>query len=122
MKARTNLLIVFVGAIFVLATVSHGYAAQTPSGQGRTDQQNQSGNNPNVSPSGPENQQKSMTNDAGSQGETPRTGNTQQPIIIRHVGWSWLLISGLIGFVIGRLTTPRGPYRRDQDIRRDRTA
>jgi hypothetical protein len=103
MKARTSLLIVFVAAVFVLATVSRGYATQTPSNQERTDKP-------------------SMTNDAGAQGETPRVGNTQQPVVVKHIGWSWLLITGLIGFVLGRITTRRRPYRRDEDIRRDRTA
>jgi hypothetical protein len=103
MKARTSLLIVFVAAVFVLATVSHAYATQTPPNQERTDKPN-------------------MTNDAGAQGETSRIGNTQQPVVIRHVGWSWLLISGLIGFVLGRVTSRRRPYSRDEDIRRNRTA
>ena len=83
--------------------VSRGYAAQTPSNQERTDKP-------------------SMSNNAGAQGETPRIGNTQQPVVVKHVGWSWLLITGLIGFVLGRLTAQRRPYRRDEDIRRDRTA
>jgi hypothetical protein len=125
MKARTSVLIIFVAAVFVLATVSHGYPAQTTSGQERTDIQSQSGNNPNVTKdiSGSENGQQSMTNEAGSQGETPRTGKTLQPVIIRHVGWSWVLISGLIGFLLGRFTNSRRrPFGRDEDTRRNRVA
>jgi hypothetical protein len=125
MRARTSLLIVFVAAVFVLATVSHAYPAQTTSDQERTGKQNQSGNNPNFNNdlSGSENGQKSMTNEAGSQGETPRVGNTGQPVIIRHVGWSWLLISGLIGYLLGRITNfRRRPDTRNEDIRRNRAA
>jgi len=113
MKARTNLLIVFVAAVFVLATVSHGYPAQTTSNQER----NQPGNNPNFNndPSGSE-------NEAVAQGETPRVGNLQHPVIVRPVGWSWLLISGLIGYLLGRITTRRRTYGRDEDARRNRAA
>ena len=125
MRARTSLFIVFVAAVFVLATVSHGYPAQTTSDQERTGKQNQSGNNPNFNNdlSGSENAQNGMTNESGSQGETPRVGNTGRPVIIRHVGWSWLLISGLIGFLLGRMTNlRRRPHDRDEDIRRNRAA
>jgi uncharacterized membrane protein len=84
MKARTSALIVFVAALFVLATASHGYLAQN---------------------------------------ETPRIGNLQHPVIVQHVGWSWLLISGLIGFLLGRLTNSRRrAHIRDEDIRRNRAA
>src|SRR5262245_59776674 len=117
MKVRTNLLIVFVAAVFVLATVSHGFAVQQP-----TYQQNQSGNNSNSNNylSGSENAQKSMTNQAGSRDVPPPT---QRPVFIRHVGWSWLLISGLIGFLLGRATNPRRrPHGTDEDIRRNRAA
>ena len=120
MKARTGLSIVFVTAVFVLAMVLHGcHSAQTTSQQGRTDSQNQSGNNPNYSNA--ENGQ-NVTNDAGSQGETPRIGNTGRPVIVKHVGWSWLLITGLIGYLLGRITSRRRPYRPGEDIRRDRAA
>ena len=120
MKARTSVLIVFVAAVFVLATVSHGcQSARTTSQQERTDRQNQSANNPNYSNA--ENGQ-SVTNEAGAQGETPRIGNTGQPVVVRHVGWSWLLITGLIGYLLGRITSRRRPYRTDEDIRRDRVA
>jgi hypothetical protein len=125
MRARTSLLIVFVAAVFVLATVSCGYPAQTTSDQERTGKQNQLGDNPNFNNdlSGSENAQKSMTNEADSQGETPRVGNTGQPVIIRHVGWSWLLISGLIGYLLGRMTNARRrPDTRNEDIRRNRAA
>jgi len=120
MRGRTRLLIVAVSTLLVLATVSHGHASQNTSDQQRTYGQGQSGNNPNdLSVS--ENQN-NTTNEAGAQGETPRVGNPHQPIIIRHVGWSWLLISGLIGYLLGRLTSyQRRPYGRDQD-RRDRAA
>ena len=125
MRARTSLLIVFVAAVFVLVTVSRGYPAQSTSDQERTGKQNQSGNNPNLNKdlSGSESGQKSMTNEAGSQGETPRVGNTGQPVIIRHVGWSWLIISGLIGYLLGRMTNARRrPDTRNEDIRRNRAA
>ena len=125
MKARTTVLIVLIAAVFVLASVSHGYPAQTTPDQERADKQNQSGNNPNFNNdlSGSGNGQKSMTNEVGFQGETPPVPKTLQPVIIRHVGWSWLLISGLIGFVLGRLTNVRRrPYGRDEDIRRNRAA
>ena len=125
MKARTSVLIVFIAAVLVLVTVSRGYPAQTTSDQERTGTQNQSGNNPNFNNdlSGSQNGQKSMTNEARSQAETPRVGNTGQPVIIRHVGWSWLLISGLIGYLLGRMTNGRRrPYGRDEDIRRNRVA
>src|SRR5262245_20590117 len=125
MRARTIVLIVLVAAVFVLATVSHGYAAQITPDQQRTDKQKQLGNNPNFNndPSGSENTQKSMTNEAGSQSETPRTGGPKQPIIIKRIGWSWLLISGLIGYLLGRITSfRRRPYGRDEDIRRNRAA
>ena len=125
MKARTTGLIVLVAAVFVLAVVSHAYPAQTTSKQERTDKQDQSGNDPNFNNdlSGSENGQNSMTNEAGFQGETSRAGRPLQPIIIRHVGWSWLLISGLIGFLLGRITKfRRRPHGRDEDIRRNRAA
>ena len=125
MKARTSVFIIFIAAVLVLATVSRSYLAQTTSNHERTQQQNQSGHNPNYNNdlSGSENGQQSMTNEAGSQGETPRTGRPLQPVIIRHVGWSWLLISGLIGFLLGRMTIfRRRPYGRDEDIRRNRAA
>src|SRR5262252_6728602 len=98
MKPRTSVLIIFIAAVFVLATVSRGYPARTTSGQERTEQQTQSGNNPNYNNelSGSQNGQQSTPNEAASQGETPRTGRPLQPVIIRHVGWSWMLISGLI--------------------------
>jgi hypothetical protein len=115
MKARTSVLIILIAAIFVLGSVSHGYAAQTA--------QNQSGNNPNYNSAGSQAGQTNMTNDPGAQGETPGSSNPMQPVIIRHVGWSWLLISGLIGFVLGRATSiRRRPYGRDEDIRRNRAA
>jgi hypothetical protein len=125
MKARTSVLIVFIAAVLVLVTVSRGYPAQTTSDQERTGTQSQSGNNPNFNNdlSGSQNRQQSMTNEAGSQAETPRVGNTGQPVIIRHVGWSWLFISGLIGYLLGRMTNGRRrPYGRDEDIRRNRAA
>jgi hypothetical protein len=116
MKARTSLLIVLVSAVFVLATVSRGYAAQTTS-QERTDTQNQSRDNPNYS------QNEQQPNEAGAQGETPRIGNLQQPVIVRHVGWGWLRITGVLGYLIGRVTTTRRrPYGRDEGIGRDRVA
>jgi hypothetical protein len=123
MKARTSALIIFIAAVFVFATLSHGYHAQTTSEQERTAQQTQSGNTPDVS--GSETGQQTMTNEAGTQGETPgaRPGSPMQPVVIRHVGWSWLLITGLIGFVLGRLTSSRRrPYGREEDIRRNRAA
>src|SRR5262245_20153426 len=100
---RTGLLIFLVAAVFVLAAVSRGFAAQITSEQQRTYQQNQLGNNSNFNNdlSGSENAQKSMTNQAGSQDVAPPT---QRPVIIKQVGWSWLLISGLIGFFLGRIT------------------
>jgi hypothetical protein len=126
MKARTSVLIILITmtAVFLLATVSHGYPAQTTPDQGRTVQQNQSGNNSNLNKdlSGSENGQQSTTNEAGAQGETPRTGRPLQPVIIRHVGWSWLLIAGLIGYLLGRMSPRRRPYGRDEDIRRNRAA
>jgi len=125
MKARTSVLIIFVASVFVLATVSHGYPAQITSGQERPDKQNQPGNNPNINNdlSGSENGQKGMTNEAGSQGETPRVAKTLQPVIIRHIGWGWLIISGLIGFLLGRITNFRKrSYGRDEDIPRNRAA
>ena len=124
MKSRTSLLIIFIAAVFILATVSHGYPARTTSGQERTEQQNPSGNNPNYNndPSGLQNGQQGMTNEGGSQAETSRP-RTLQPVIIRHVGWSWLLITGLIGFVLGRATrSRRRPYGTDEDVRRNRAA
>jgi hypothetical protein len=125
MRARTSLLIVFVAAVFVLATVSRGYPAQTTTEQERTGKQDQLGNNPNFNNdlSSSENAQNGMTNESGSQGETPRVGNTGRPVIIRHVGWSWLLISGLIGYLLGRSITNlrRRPDTRN-DIRRNRAA
>ena len=117
MKARTNLLIVFVTAVFVLAAVSHGCASEKSAYQ-----ENQPGNNSNMNtdPSGSENAQKSMTNQVGSQDVPPPT---QRPVIIRDVGWSWLLISGLIGFLLGRVTNSRRRrYGTAEDIRRDRAA
>lgn len=119
MKGRTTVLIVFVAAVLVFATVSHGYPAQTT-----TDMQNQVGNNPNFNNdlSGSENGQNNMTNEPGSQAERPRVGSPAQPIIIRHVGWSWLLISGLIGYLLGRMTTPRRPRGGSEDIYRNRAA
>jgi hypothetical protein len=115
MKARTSVFIIFIATLFVLATVSHGYSAQTSSGQERTGQQNQ----PNVLQSG----QQGMTNEASSQGERPNTGSPLQPTVVKHIGWSWMIISGLIGFVLGRLTTGRRrPYGRDEDVRRNRVA
>jgi hypothetical protein len=104
MKARTSVFIIFIfiAAVFVLGTVSHAYSAQTTSGQGLTSQ-NQSGN-------------------ADVQNERPNTGRPLQPVIIRHVGWSWLFISGLIGFLLGRFTHRTRPYGRDEDIRRNRAA
>src|SRR5262245_52771908 len=60
MKARTSLLIIFVAAVFVFATVSRGYPAQTTSGQERTDMPNQSGDNPNIT--GSETAQQGTTN------------------------------------------------------------
>jgi hypothetical protein len=125
MKTRTSVLIVFVAAVFALATVSHGYPAQTTSDYERTNRQNQSGNNPNLNSdlSGSQNGQNSMTNEEGSQGVRPRVGNTGQPVIIRHIGWSWLVIAGLIGYLVGRMTNSRRrPYGRDEDIRRNRVA
>src|SRR5262245_8955389 len=125
MKARTSVLIIFVAAVFVLATVSHGYPAQTTSGQERTDKQNQSGNNPSFNNDlpGSENGQKSITNEAAFQDQTPPVANPLRPVIIRHVGWSWLIISGLIGFLLGRMTNlRRRPHDRDEDIRRNRAA
>ena len=125
MKARTSVLIIFIAAVFVLATVSHGYGARTTSGQERTEQQNQSGNNPNYNNdlSGSQNGQQTMPNEAGSQDARPRTGRPLQPVIIRHIGWSWMLISGLIGFLLGRVTNfRRRPYGRDEDIGRNRAA
>jgi hypothetical protein len=120
MKVRTSLLIIFVAAIFVFATASHGYAAQTTAGQERTDMQNQSGNNPNTY--GSDTGQQNMPNEAATQGETPRRAQTLQPTVIRHIGWSWLLITGLIGFFLGRLTSyRRRPYDRGED-RRNRVA
>jgi hypothetical protein len=119
MKARTSVLIVFVAAVFVLATVSHGYAAQTTSSQERSVQQNQPGN---TDLSGSENGQNSVTNEAGSQAQTPPIGNTGRPVVVKHVGWSWLLITGLIGYLLGRITSRRRPYRTGEDIRRDRVA
>ena len=111
MKARTSVLIVFVAAIFVLATVSHAYAAQTTTEQERAAQRNQVGGQTNPQ------------NDAGAQGETPRMGNLQTPVIVKHVGWSWLFVTGLIGYLLGRITSrPRHLQGRDEDIRRDRTA
>jgi hypothetical protein len=123
MKARTSVFVIFIAAIFVLATVSYAHSAQITPDQERI-QQNQSGNNPNSNNalSGSENGQNSMTNEAGPQDERPRTGRPLQPTIIRHVGWSWLLISGLIGFLLGRFTNRRPPYGRDEDIRRNRAA
>ena len=125
MKPRTSVLIIFIAAVFVLATVSRAYPARTTSGQERTEQQTQSGNNPNYNNelSGSQNGQQSTPNEAASQGETPRTGRPLQPVIIRHVGWSWLLISGLIGFLLGRMTNlRRRPHDRDEGIRRNRAA
>jgi hypothetical protein len=110
MKAKTSVLIVFVAAVFVLATVSHGYSAQTTSEQERTIQQSQSGNTPS-------------TNEAGAQGETPRVGNLQQPVIVKRIGWSWLLITGLIGYLLGRTTSSRRhTYGSNEQNRRDRVA
>src|SRR5215510_7310594 len=101
MQTRTSLLIVLVSAVFVLATVSHGFAAQITPDEQRTYQQNQLGNNSNFNNdlSGSENARKSMTNQAASQ-DVPSP--TPRPVIIKQVGWSWLLISGLIGFLLGR--------------------
>jgi hypothetical protein len=124
MKARTSVFIIFIVAVFVLVTVPQGYSAQTSSALERA-QQNQPGNNPdyNNDLSGSQNGQPGMTNEAGSQGERPDFGRPLQPTVVKHIGWSWMLISGLIGFVLGRLTTGRRrPYGRDEDIRRNRVA
>ena len=125
MTARTSVLIIFIAALFAVATVSHGYSAQTSLSQERAEQQNQPGNNPNYNNdlSGSQNVQQPMTSQAGSQGERPDFGRPLQPTVVKHIGWSWMLISGLIGFVLGRLTTGRRrPYTRDEDIRRNRVA
>jgi hypothetical protein len=58
----------------------------------------------------------------GFQGETPPV-KTLQPVIIRHIGWGWLLISGLIGFLLGRITNFRRRRRGgEEDTRRNRAA
>ena len=120
MRAKTRVL-VFVAAVFVLATILEGYAAQMTSDQQRTYEQKQSGNNPNSNSelAALVEGQESTTNEVPqAQRPTPL-----RPVIIRQIGWSWLLISGLIGFLLGRLTTSRRrAYRRDEDIRRDRAA
>src|SRR5215475_769665 len=123
MKARTSVLIIFVAALLVLARISQGYPAQTTPDQERAAQQNQSGNNPNLNNDGSGSENGQKANEAGSQCETPRLGNTGRPVVIRHAGWSWVLIGGLAGFLVGRITKfRRRPYGRGGDIDRNRAA
>src|SRR5437016_13874326 len=142
MRARMTLLIVFLAAVFVLASVSHGFAAQSTSEkqpgyqQNQANQQNQPGNNSNFSNdlSNSANPQTNTTpNVAASPNAapgaplqsdiTPGIGNTQQPVAARHVGWGWLLLGAVIGFSIGAVTMgPRRRYTTVEDIRRDRVA
>jgi hypothetical protein len=142
MRARTTLFIVFLAVVFVFATVSHGFAAQTSSEQqpgyqqNQQNQQNQPGNNSNFSNdlSNSANPQRDRTpNSAAAPGVapgatpqsdiTPGIGNTEQPVARRQVGWGWLLLGLVIGFAIGAVTMgPRRRYPTDEDIRRDRVA
>jgi hypothetical protein len=133
MRARTTLLIVFLGGVFVLATVGHGFAAQTTSEQQPSYQQNQEnqqyqpGNNSNFGYDLSKPQTNAPPNAAGSPdavpGIAPGVGNTQQPVASRQVGWGWLLLGLVIGFAVGAVTMgPRRRYTSGEDIRRDRVA
>jgi len=110
MRARSTLLIVFLAAVFVLAPVSHGFAAQTAPEQQpgyQQTQQNQPGNNSNFS--------NDLANSANPQmNETPNAAGS--------FSWGSLLLGAVIGFAIGAVTM--GPRRRYTavDIRRDRAA
>ena len=141
MRARTTLFIVFLAAVFVFASLSHGFAAQASSEQqpgyqqNPANQQNQPGNNSNFSNdlSNSANPQQgtppySATSPSAAPGATPQSditpgvGNTQQPVARRQVGWGWLILGLVVGFAIGAVTMgPRRPYTTGED-RRDRVA
>src|SRR5262245_4238185 len=129
MRARTTLFIVFLAAVFVFATGSHGYAAQAssqqPSGyqQNQPAQENQPGNNSNFGNdlSNSANPQRDPTPDTATSpsaapGATPQSDitpgvvNTQQPVARRSGGWGWLLLGLVIGFALGAVMM--GPRRR----------
>lgn len=141
MRARTTLFIVFLATVFVFASLSYGFAAQTSSEQqpgyqqNQANPQNQPGNNSNFSNdlSKSANPQRETTpNSAASPSAAPEAapqsdispgvGNTEQPVARRQVGWGWLLLGLVIGFAIGAVTM--GSRRRypGEDIRRNRVA
>jgi hypothetical protein len=142
MRARTALFIVFLSAVFVFATVSHGFAAQTSPEQqpgyqqNPANPQNQPGNNSNFSNdlSNSANPQQGTTPNSTASpsvapGPTPQSditpgvGNAEPPVARRQVGWGWLLFGLVIGFAIGALTMgPRRRYTTGGDIPRDRVA
>src|SRR2546428_2880798 len=102
MRARSTLLIVFLAAVFVLAPVSHGFAAQTAPEQQpgyQQNQQNQPGHNSNFS--------NDLSNSANPQmNETPNAAGL--------FNWGALLLCAVIGFSIGAVT--KGPRPRDTTV------
>src|SRR5262245_33526701 len=141
MRARTTLFIVFLAGVLVFATFSPAVAAQASSEQQRgyqQSQQNSPGNNSNFSDdlSNTMNPQQGGTkppDQAVTPGAAPSpapqsdvqrgVGNTPTRVARGHVAWGWLLLGGVLGFVIGVVVaTPRRPAATVEDIRRDRAA